>query len=242
MEFAFAEKMKLAAHILIAALLPMPLFAKDTNEQAFWNWFERNQDDLFHFEKDREAIFDRLSEAMHKVHRDLTFEFSAIRLDGWREFVISAGGIKDAFASVESLHASAPKLERWRFSKFRQRRFPLNDLKFGGREIKADNVHYAIFKEGDPNKVGIMVFLDGYSEEERSAFWGHIGYLFLDEALGEYDVETHVGAIVFFDRDSMYFEHASPLSELPAHFDEKLGRQTNSEQDGDGQPTRPESK
>ena len=50
--------MKLAAYALIAALLPMPLFAKDTKEETFWKWFEKNQDDLYHFEKDTEAVFD----------------------------------------------------------------------------------------------------------------------------------------------------------------------------------------
>lgn len=57
---------------------------------------------------------------------------------------------------------------------------------------------------------------------KKKKWGGQIGYLLLDEALGEYDVETHVGAIVFFNRISKYFEHARPLSELPSHFDEKL--------------------
>lgn len=231
--------MKLAALILVAALLPMTLFAKDTKEQVFWKWFESNQDDLFHFERDREAIFDRLSGALNKVHRDLTFEFSPVRKDGTREFAISAGGIKAAFPSVEALHAAAPKLPKWTILKYRQRRFPINDLEFAGRKVKSADVHYAIFKDEDPKKVGIMIFLDGYTEKEKGSVWGQIGYLFLDEALGEYDVETHVGSIVFFNRESKYFEHARPLSELPAHFDEKLGRKKSSEPDGAANRSQP---
>ena len=86
-----------------------PLSAKDTKEHAFWKWFEKNQEDLFHFEKDREAIFDRLATALNKVHGNLTFEFSPVREDGTREFVISAGGIKAAFPNLEALHAAAPR-------------------------------------------------------------------------------------------------------------------------------------
>jgi hypothetical protein len=216
--------MRLAAIGLLTAVLTMPLFAKDNKEQTFWKWFETNQEDLYHFDKDREPIFHRLSEAMHRVDEDLTFEFSPIRSDGTREFVISAGGIKTAFPSVETLFAAAPKLPKWTFLKYRQRRFPINDLEFAGHKVKSTDVHYAIFKDEDPNKVGIMIFLDGYIEKDKGSVWGHIGYLFLDEALGEHDVETHVGAIVFFDRSSKYFEHARPLAELPFHFDEKLGR------------------
>ena len=128
----FAGKMQRAALIFVAVLMTMTLFAKDTKEQAFWKWFEKNQEDLFHFEKNREAVFDRLAKALKKVHDDLTFEFSPVRENGTREFVISAGGIKTAFPSVEALHASAPKLPKWTILKYRQRRFPINDLEFAG--------------------------------------------------------------------------------------------------------------
>lgn len=212
------------------------MLAKDTKEQAFWKWFESNQDDLFHFERDRDAVFDRLSGALNRVNRDLTFEFSPVRKDGTREFVISAAGIKAAFPSVEALYAAAPKLPKWTIVKYRPRRFPIHDLDYAGRKVKCADVYYAIFKDDDPNKVGIMIFLNGYTEKEKGTVWGQIGYLFLDEALGEYDVETHVGAIVFSNRESKYFEHARPLSELPAHFDEKLGRKKNSEPSGAANP------
>ncbi len=209
--------------LLFVALMPMSIYAEDTNVETFWKWFKQNQDEVFQFEKDTKAVFDRLGAAMERVHEDLTFEFSPVRTDGTREFVISAGGIKAAFPSVDALHAAAPDLPKWTILKYRQRRSPINDLEFAGRKVRSGDVHYAIFKDDDQKKVGIIVFLDGYSEKEKRV-WAQIGYLFLDEALGEYDVEMHVGAIEFSDRDSKYFEHASPLGELPAHFDKRLGR------------------
>lgn len=216
--------MKLITLICFAISMPVSLIADETKEQAFWSWFEKNQDELFHFEKDREAVFDRLSTALKRVHPDLTFEFGPARKEGAREFVISAGGIKAAFPSVEALCAVAPKLPKWTIIKYRQRQLPIKDVEFAGRKVKASEVHYAIFQDGAPEKVGIMVFLDGYTEGEERAVWAHIGYLLLDEALGELDVETHVGAIVFSNRQSKHFEHAHPLSELPRQFDERFGR------------------
>ena len=68
-----------------------------------------------------------------------------------------------------------------------------------------------------------MVFMDGYSLKDRDN-WDQIGYLLIDSALGEYDVETHVGEILFFSRDSEYFHKAQTLAELPSHFDKMLGR------------------
>lgn len=85
-------------------------------------------------------------------------------------------------------------------------------------------MHYLIFRDESPGKAGIMLFLDGYREDEKSLF-GQMGYLFLDEALGEYDVEMKVGAIVFQSRDSKYFVRAHPLSELPSDFDRYLDKQ-----------------
>lgn len=218
--------MKSAAIALIPIFFTMPLFATEAKEDVFWKWFEKNQDTLFNFEKDRERTFDRLGAAMSKVHQDLTFEFGPIRNDGTREFIISAAGIKTAFPAVESLFAAAPVMPKWKILKYRQRRLPIHDLEFGATKVKSSEVHYAIFKDSAPDKVGVMLFMEGYTEKDGNSEWRQIGYLFLDEALGEFDVETHVGAIAFFDCKSQYFEHARPLAELPSHFDELLGRPT----------------
>ena len=186
-------------------------------EAKFWKWFVKNQDMLFDFEKDRENIFDNLSAEMNKVHPNLTFEFSPVLETGKREFVISAAGIKDAFPAVEALYDSAPNLPKWVFIKFRPRRKALNDLSFGGKSIKASEVRYKMFK--DQEKVGLIIFLDGYNDAEKDTY-GNIGYLFLDEALGEYDIEMKVGFIEFHSRESEYFEGSRSLNELADHFDE----------------------
>jgi len=189
-------------------------------EADFWKWFSANEPKLFSWESDREATFNKLGAAMRKVHPDLTFEFGPV-LNGKREFVISAGGIKRAFPAVESLFASAPLLNRWKWTKFRPRRSSLSDLQIGGRTVHASDVHYLLARD-DP-KVGVVLFFDGYTEKDKN-FFGQIGYLFLDEALGEYAVEMQVGFIEFQSRESKYFQQASPLVELPAHFDEYRGR------------------
>jgi len=188
-----------------------------TPESKFWNWFTKNQDMIFNFEKDTETVFDKLSFQMNKVNPELTFEFGPIKTSGKREFVISAGGIKSAFSSVESLFGAAPESEKWIFVKYRQRRSPLNDLEYGGISIAANDVHYQLYKDGD--KLGIIIFLDGYDESQHNLY-GHLGFLFLDEALGEYDIETKVGFIEFHNRESEQYDGALPLSELAGAFDE----------------------
>ena len=190
------------------------------SEETFWKWFAANEARLFSFEKNQEAIFDELGKQMSRVNSDLTFEFGPVT-DGKREFVISAGGIKKSFPAVEALYSKAPSLSRWAWVKFRPRRLPLNDLEYGGKKVRTDDVRYLLAKDGD--KVGIVLFFDGYSENEKNIY-GQIGYLFLDEALGEYAVETEVGFIEFQSHESKYFSNSSPLRDLPAHFDEYLER------------------
>lgn len=206
------------------ALFSFMSFFGHSPERDFWQWFARNDDRLFHFERDQEAVFDELNRAMERVHPDLTFEFGPVMENGKREFVISAGGIVNAFVAVEALSDAAPGLERWDIVKYRQRRFPLSDITFGARTIVAADVHYQLFKDGA--KIGIIVFFDGYNDDERDIF-GNIGFLYLDGALGEYDIETKVGFIEFHGRDSEHFDGARPISELPAHFDEHAAKTVN---------------
>jgi len=188
--------------------------------EQFWKWFEQNEQMLFNFEMDTEKIFDTLSMEMEKIHPDLTFEIGPLLGDSTREFVISAGGVIDAFPVVESLYHYAPKLQRWYFTKFRPRRSPINDIYFEDKFIKSEEVFYKLFKDGD--KLGIILFLDGYDEKEQGIF-GSIGYLYLDEALGEYDVETKIGFIEFHPHTSAHFEGSSPLNSLAANVDDYFG-------------------
>ena len=183
-------------------------------ENDFWRWFQRNEADLFNFERDQEAIFDRLAAEMHKVRPSLTFEFGP-KENGRREFVISADGIKDAFPKVESLYASAPAMAHWKFVKFRPRREPF-DINYGDISVKADTV--SVLLEPDDQKVSLTVFIPGYDQENHNAYAG-IAFLLLDQAVGEYDVETRVGYIEVKD-SSQAPAQARSLQELPKAFDD----------------------
>lgn len=198
----------------------MGLFFKTIKDsfERFWAWFQENEDRIYDFEKDQERIFDELSYQLSLVDSNLTFEFSSTKDNGRREFIISADGIKSSFATVEELVEKAPSLEKWTIIKYRPRRSTLNGIKFKNKSVNPEDVYFATFKDENPNKVGVILFFRDYSEEEKDT-WGQIGFLILDEALGEYDVEIKVGAIVFKSIDSEYFKHARPIDELQEEFD-----------------------
>jgi len=188
--------------------------AKGTPEQNFWNWFQKNDTSLFNFEKDQEKTFDRLATEMKKVNPSLTFEFGPIQ-NGKREFVISADGIKDAFPSVESLYAIAPKLDHWIWIKFRPRRSPM-DIKYGGIEVKANDVFCTI--EPDKGNASLTLYVRGYQPDQAKTYTG-IVFLMLDQALGEYDVEMRVGLIQTKDYSESSTLEKVPLKDLPTAFD-----------------------
>lgn len=186
---------------------------RKTPEETFWSWFEANQGKLFEFEQARELIFNELHAELHKVCSDLTFEFSSI-LDGRREFVVSAEGLKKAFPAVEKLVDCAPRLPLWKFVKFRQRRNPINDLQIGGTEIKASEVEVCIAKHA--GKIALVVFIPRIEDKKTRTQYG---FLFLDDALGEYDVSMKVGAIEFHPATEHPEYPRFPLTQLPQRFD-----------------------
>jgi hypothetical protein len=189
------------------------------NDKGFWNWFVLHEDELFSFdpqrEDDRERLFDELTCELTKVDPHLCFEFGPAETK--REFVISAGGIKRAFPAVVSLMKAAPALDRWNLIAFRPRRSP-NIVEIQGRRIDPSDVQFTLLDNG--KMAGINLFLPGFREDEIA--FKQIGYLMLDEALGEYDVVTRLGLIKMLSPESSTDGGRYPLIELPALFDDLI--------------------
>jgi hypothetical protein len=185
----------------------------------FWRWFAENDDRLFHFDRDLKRTFGAVSAALNEVDGDLTFEFGPVD-DGRRDFVISAGGIKRAFPAVEALAAAAPPMRRWRVIAFRPRRLVGNTVDFGGIRVDPATVTYSLL--ASDTKLGVYLYIPGYAEGDTR--YGQAGYLLLDEALGEYDVETKLGPIQMFAPEARTDGPRYPLKELPGHFDDVYRR------------------
>ena len=204
-------------HRLAALLLLVPtmLSAQQAKRAEFWRWFAAHSPALQRAEGDSDPMLDSLGAALARVHEDLTFELGP--RDARRDLVLSADGIREVFPEVEALYAAAPPMPQWHVIKFRPRRATLNTLEISGHKFDPAHTHFLLVKD-DPGKVGILLFLENYTSAQRNLF-GQAGFLILDEALGEYDMETRVGAIDFLGRDSQYYAQSRPLAELPAAFD-----------------------
>jgi hypothetical protein len=160
-------------------------------EEAFWRWFQEHSERLQAFEADREAVFDEVAAALHDVDEGLTFEFGPIR-DGRREFVVSADGIKEHFPAVRRLVAVAPVLPLWVVTPFRPPASLELVVEYAGASLGPDDVWFSAAP--DAGRVGLTLFVRGLTEENRRTL-SSAGYILLDNALGEYAVETQVGFI-----------------------------------------------
>jgi hypothetical protein len=195
---------------------------KMTPEDAFWNWFLQHEIELFDFDPDqeieRERLFDLLAIEIQKVDRDLAFEFGPN--GSTREFVISAGGIRSAFPSVVRLAEVAPALDRWKITSFRPRRAPIMVIEIGDKVIDPKDVQFSLLNNG--KNAGIHLFIPGFREDDVT--FKQLGYLLLDETLGEFDVETRLGLIKMLSPDTKTVGDRYPLAELPRLFDRLVSR------------------
>lgn len=190
-------------------------------EQAiarFWNWVAAHEAQLFAVEYGHSPLLDEFLETLRAVDADLTFEFGPV-CDGKRELVLSADGHQRAFPSVMRLCAEQPVLSKLDIIPFRPRQPVAFDIELQGLRVSADRVHYHLCEDTEPGKIGVLLFIEGYEDERRREFC-QIGFLFLDHALGEYDVEMSVGFIDIQGFDSPHYEGSHPLVELPRHFDQ----------------------
>jgi hypothetical protein len=193
-----------------------------TAQDAFWNWFIQHEAEAFDFdpgrETERERLFDQLATELQKVNPNLTFEFGP--KGPIREFVISAAGIGDAFPAVVRLADAAPTLERWQVTAFRPRRMPINIVEIEGKRIDPRDVQFSLLDNG--KMAGLYLFIPGFREDDVEL--RQIGYLLLDEALGEFDVETRLGLIKMLSPDTRTEGDRYPLTELPELFDQLVSR------------------
>lgn len=191
-------------------------------QEGFWNWFVQHEAELFefdlHLEPDRERLFDQVAAELQKVDPDLAFEFGPSDIK--REFVISAGGIRRAFPAVVALAKAAPSLPRWSIIAFRPRRSPINPIDFQGKDIHPEDVQFTLLDNGET--AGVYLFIPGIREKDVAL--KSVGYLLLDEALGEYDVETRLGLIKMLPPETATEGDRYPLSELANFFDQLVAR------------------
>ena len=216
--------------LITIILFILLLFSCKSNNQIFWEWFSANQFYLYDYENNRAKIIADMQKQLGKVNSFLSFQFGPTRQDGTRDFIITANEKLSIFEYVESLYASAPKLEKFKIIKFKPIKYPLTDIvydnidhDYNNIKISLDDVRFLLAKDNRLGKPTIILFVinhDNLYEHDRN----EIGLIFLEQALGEYDFATNIGRIQFETEKSEYFKKSIPITELSKYFDEYLKR------------------
>ena len=178
--------MKKKLLITIPILMLFYSCANKSQEDLFWNWFEKNN--LKYYENadqilKKKNLLDDLTSELKKINEDLVFEFSPINENGIRNFTISADGLIEAFPSVENLIKVAPEIDNWKINAFRQRT-PGEDLtiEFHDFKISYSDIFYKYSETNE--KLGLEFYIRDYNGngQKQNAI-----YILLDALIGEYD-------------------------------------------------------
>jgi hypothetical protein len=93
-------------------------------------------------------------------------------------------------------------------------------VEFRGKRVHPKDVQFCLLDDG--KTAGIYLFIPGFREDDADL--KQIGYLLLDETLGEYDVESRLGLIKMLSPASQKEGERYPLAELAARFDELISQ------------------
>jgi len=186
------------------------LFTKRSKEQIFWDWFSKNADLYFHFEKNQDILFSKLKSELEKIHSDLVFEFSPIFDDGTRELVISADGIKSVFPIVTDLIKQAPTLKNWKIIAFRQPHKNVTQITYQNLTIDFNDVFFRY--AGDNGKIGLELNIRGFYESPE---WSTAVFVLLDNVLGEFHTEMSLSYINKKELNENEVNNLFPITALP---------------------------
>ena len=211
-------KLRIAVLFGLGAILCCATAATADEISEFWRWFEANSSSYhalnFENTERRDELFADLGERLEKIDENIAFEFGKLDND-LMDFVISASGIVETFPVVKKLVDAAPQIPNWKFTAFRQRKDEVVTIEMGGINIDRNTTLAKLYK--DDGKIGIVLFLPGYEETPNQTF-EQIGFLLLDQTLGEYVVGTQVG-FVEFEKKSDAIEGAMRLSDIVEFFE-----------------------
>lgn len=198
-----------------------------SKEMRFWKWFQENEDCLFHYETDQEAIFDRLEAELKKVYPSAAFQFGPILADGRREFILSAHSAVEDFPAVERLYAEAPDMPRWIVLKFIPRRPEdrLKATKIAGQDFQTSNLSYLLYPAGD--QVELRLFYSGASSYDKDDL-SYFVWIALHTFLGEEDFALRVRRYSIHDESANGYADSHEIASLAATFDAYFAEQKKS--------------
>ncbi len=195
----------------LLALLILSACNANKNEkiQAFWLWFDKNKS---HFEElthhNKNAKLTALVEQLRQIDGGLSAEVST----DLKQLIISAGGDTSKFNLVQEIVRTAPSLEDWDVTAFRQPAIEDFTLQFEDITLTPSELYFLPVEDND--KLDIIVYGIGLGKYDYKKLT-HYGLLMLDKVMGEYNSAKLVRYYDFKDiADVKKSEDLIPLNEI----------------------------
>jgi len=191
--------------------------AAEPRRVEFWRWFGANAERLSRLQPSRERALDDIQEAIHKVDSRLAFDIGIVNGVA-SELVVSADGNREVFPVVQQLVAAAPAVRGWKVTAFRPRGRPDAVVERKGVVLDARRIRFASRREG--SKISLTIFVPRELGAAPQELLFEATLLLLDRVVGEYYVETKVGAIeLALIAENALDPGGRPLVELPVVVD-----------------------
>ena len=187
-------------------------------DRAFWVWVTANVDALKGVKTGHEPTTEALSAELTKVQPGLVFELGVGREPF--ELIISADGELTLFPVVKRLVAAAPAIPGAKIIAFRPRKAVEQfAMDFEGRRLSGADLSFrALPDTARPGRVAIELYVDGWDDAKAKGL-RNAAFLLLEAAVGEFDLETKVGAIEILPLPEKPKAPLKPLADLPATLD-----------------------
>lgn len=168
------------------------LFTKGASEEKFWNWFVKNSKLIETIPGGNRDIADELLKQLRKYNKKLTYEIGTTA-SGLHEFVISCDSVREEIPFANILANTAPKIEGWTVVLFRRKKTIEKRLSYEGLEMTHEDIlmEYTLYKD----EVHLRLYIQNYYHGDQR--YKTLANMFLERALGEFDVMTKVGAIEY---------------------------------------------
>ncbi len=186
----------------------------------FWLWFAKRRAALRAIPIDeiaRSPLIGELKKALEQVHPSVTW-LMGDGDDGKRELIISADGILEAFPAVHAICDAAPPLDDWIITRFRPRWPEFGPITMNGVTVAPEAVRVLLSPDRNPDKLMATIFVPAHDPAEDRVYHS-IAMLFLDQSLGECDVETRVGVLRLRSPTDEGYTEAEPVPGLAERFD-----------------------
>lgn len=169
------------------------------------------------------ALLGELSELARSVHPSLVVEAGGRGPDGRPELVVSADGRREGFGAAQALVAAAPEIPEFFVRALRPGNPPAGAVlaRPDGGRVEVGSIRFALRARPGAGRVDVALSVPGVMPGPGGAGDdASLGLclLVLDHVLGEYDVETRVGAVCLASPGA----GLRPIDELNAALDQAV--------------------